>query len=155
MTDQGLEQKVRATERFIHAIDMLVQHKLVKSLRALAPEIGLHPSAITAMKSGSGRYVGVENIILLCDKYPVSQDYILKGQGAALMDEASPQAQMPEITPSLISQLYEACDQLEGETAGQVKALIGHLIDENIRQKDKIIELMNDLMQLQVILRSK
>ena len=156
MSDKGLQQKIRATERFLQAIELCIDHKIIKSMRQLAPEIGLHPSALTAMKSGSGRYVGVENIILLCEKYPVNREFILTGTGAVLKDGERPTpmtATISEIEPSLVTQLYEALDGLEGETATTLKTLVNRLIDENQAQKDKIITLMNDLIELQTIIK--
>lgn len=57
-------------------------HRL--SQRALAEEIGVCVSTLTALESGQARDLMVCTLLKVCDRFQVSPDYLLGFEGAAL-----------------------------------------------------------------------
>ena len=73
-------------ERFIYAVNYLVDKQIAKSKKELALNIASKPQNLTEILGGRTS-VSAENIANLCEVYKISADWLLTGKGEMLRTE--------------------------------------------------------------------
>ena len=72
------------TVRFIECFKCLVARKYVRSARQFSLSVDFHPQSFHEILKGR-RDVTLELVRKAVDKYPVSCDYLLKGNGSPML----------------------------------------------------------------------
>lgn len=85
--------KKEVTERWLIAVDHLIELDVARSYRELANAIGIDPQRINIIKNfiqndGRPSYVGSDFIYMLNKKYKVSYRYLLNGEDPILERDA-------------------------------------------------------------------
>jgi len=106
------ESKVAISQRFVAAVNQLLEQGIISSYREFCEKIGIKPSSFNDIKSGRGRYVTIEMIHNSCNVYPISVNYVLFDKGQPTIAQGSA-AQAP---PNPISTTIKGINSAESAT---------------------------------------
>ena len=81
---RNIPEAIAVRERFIRSYDELLYRKLVKTKTEFCKEVGLHSVSNLIRMANEQREPSVTNILLLHQKFGVSMDWIMFGDGEFL-----------------------------------------------------------------------
>ena len=122
-------------ERFLKAVDLLYQKKLVNSQKQLAEKIGITESALSRIKNGS-KIVSDETIRKMNAAFDnmFNMDYFRGVEGAELTDNTA-------IQQKTVSNLQDSRNQSTSEVVELLKEQI-QILKNQLADKDRLIKLL-------------
>ena len=122
-------------ERFLKAVDLLYQKKLVNSQKQLAEKIGITESALSRIKNGS-KSVSDETIRKMNAAFDnmFNMDYFRGVEGTELTDNTA-------IQQKTVSNLPESRNQSTSEVVELLKEQI-QILKNQLADKDRLIKLL-------------
>lgn len=141
------EQKEAMRQRFTQAYEWLEKAKILTGQSQLAAALSWNQTTISTVLNG-GRPLPMDRAIAFCDKYNVSQEWLLRGKGKMFSGDETP-ALVTHSSSDLEKENIRLRESLtEKIRTIEMMAKVIELQEDTLEEKDnKIIRLKKELSQ--------
>jgi|GEM_PF-2820945 len=147
MEERDIKKEI--TQRWVEAMDYLIFKGTEKNYKTFSENIGILYQRILEYKTfvkqdGRKSYVGTDHIIFIHEKYGVSMDFIMLGNGPILENEAEKEQEGQEGKTSQTSKLEEPGNH-ESFKPKTTEEKVKHLQDDMMDMKKLLLEIKKKL----------